>query len=307
MKRNMKNFILCIAVMMLGATGIFAGPNTECLPSSPGNYHLVVGVASNFFGPSQDMIDNFIASTYYTSGTSIQICHDSTTVLKAESSNYDVLFLADGTAGTVGSAAFSYAKGLPVYFAKNGVVTDASALITKKAGSSVTPPSGLDYTISGDVLSSYSIVQNATQSVAVADLVAPYGIAARDILNSMLAGTGFSLTNNPPPWVHTPLFSNIALTFKAVVPDTTPDPYPNIQAGFVSKAQICAGIAPNVYTPAYVYVEFTNPLYTLNQTAAIIDDENDAAWALYNFIQNQMEGNGTAWKNFLATHCYGQP
>lgn len=310
MKNRINSLILCVAVMMFGTTGVFAGVNTVCVPTS-GSFDLIVGVASNFFEPSQDMVANFKATTAG-SGKSIQICHDSTTVLKAERDSYDILFLADATAGTVGQYAFSYAKGIPVLFAKHSVISTVGGLIYKNVGGTDVPlSSGNSEPITVANLTPYAInpgLKSVFGSVAIANDSAPYGRAAHDILSSM---EGTNLPNTIPTWVRNPLFSNIALTFEAVVAGTG-----NIEAGFVSKAQICSGIYPQYVNtpPVYTYVEFTDPLYTLDQTASLIpitpngNTFNQNAVNLYTFIQGRMGATGVnSWSNFLTTHCYGQP
>ena len=258
----------------------------------PTNF-AVVGVASNFWGldgsdtapiatsPALTMVNDYLSIKTLTATT---VCHNATATLKANASNYDSLFLADDTAYTVGSFPFSYARGIPVIFGYQTDTPDVNNLIASKA-----VISGTQHTIANANLASYGISSN-TEYLALANpTLAPYGAAAEDIITAM----GISY---PPPTAYPTLFSNIALTFSAV--GTNPG-LGYVKAGFVSKAQICS------ITNEVTYVEFINPVFTLDQTASVVNTSNTVAVDLYFYIQAQISSED--WPTFLTNFCYQAP
>ena len=262
----------------------------------PATKFAIIGVASNFWGPHPElpnppiptspalsMVNNFLTNTTApVTSTAITICHNATSTLKANYNKYDFLFLADGTAGSVGSFPFSYARGVPVVFGYDKDISDVSQLIIAPGGIS-----GPSAEISGLISNSYSVAGN-TQYLALADpSLAPYGLATQKILTPM--STGY-----PPLTAYPTLFPNIGLTFEKV--GTNPG-QGYVTSGFVSKGQICT--LQNIVT----FVEFTNNEYTLDQTASVIHTSNLTAMGMYSWIQIQR--TGPYWNAFLAGFCYG--
>jgi molybdate transport system substrate-binding protein len=279
--------------------------NCTVVPSSA-TYDATIAVASNFYGPAQDLITSFTGTGKPGAGKHIRICQNATAVLNTEirtgTSGYS-LFLAANTTTPVGlqgtpyvqsgAMAKLYANGIPVLFALYATVNDVSILMPSLA-------SGTWGSISYPNLSSDPLDTSASATVAVADPnAAPYGDAAFKIMNSM------GLLLYPP--IHTPLpgflsslYGNIDLTFQSVVSS------PNNTSGFVSKAQICTGIGGS--TPTYIYVQFTNVAYMLAQSGILIASGNSTQDGIGSDIFNYMLSNSspTFWPDFLNDHCYGQ-
>lgn len=319
--RRLVGVLLGLAMVVCAASGVFAAATVctvlttnENPPPNPYANTAVIAVASNFYVPAQAMVGNYLATA---SSTKITICHNSTGHLRdeivngvglptgvfppgAQSPYYDMFFAANETAATdvdiLGygyTAAFSYARGIPVFFGYRSDVTDVSGLIQNVSGG--------QYAIAlteNDDVADYPLTAAAIGSgnlVAVANpAVAPYGAAAETILTAMGYGVDFSDPNVPDPaWVRAPLFSNIALTYSGV---GTTEGSNYIKTGFVSKAQILP------YENLVAYVEFTDPDYTLDQTAIQLQA---AANGLYGYIQTAMS-NGD-WADFLEDQGYGEP
>jgi hypothetical protein len=306
MTKNLQILLVAALVVLLTATGGFAAA-TICDPTvTYGNgtpTSFKPAVAENYVETAYAMLEKFADDT--SSSIAVTLCHNSTSALEADITNgviYDMLFAADGSAGSYGANAFTYARGIPVFFARNSSILTVGGLIDGLGAVA----SNTSASISASNLSSYDInatLQGITDAVAVAGSGAPYGVKGQAIVNS-LEQEDSATVNLPtiiPTWIDSPLFDNIALTFSAVDPDSGT---PTSLAGFVSKGQICHGIAPS-YTstpPLYTYVAFTNSTYTLNQTASI-PNANTVATALRNYIVT----GGTTWASFLAAHCYNAP
>jgi molybdate transport system substrate-binding protein len=110
---------------------------------------------------------------------------------------------------------------------------------------------------------------------------------------------------NPLPAYLSTKYANIDLTFASVTGGTN-------KSGFVSKAQICNGIAPNkAGTPDYVYVEFTGSNYRLMQggirIASGVPAQDTIGTDFFEFmINHDPNDDPTYWPDFLTNHCYGQ-
>lgn len=271
-----------------------------------------IAVASNFYGPAQDLVDAFQLTTAG-ADTTITICHNSTTHLMAEISDgtglpssafptdpgyprYGMFFAANTSAATYGTSAFTYAKGIPVFYGLRPNFSSVSNLITGLGG-------GTSYAITDTCnntgLAPYAVNTGGAQTLAIASAAAPYGVAAHTILNAITSDEGnnaTSLPNTIPSWVHSPLYSNIDLTYTAVNNGT-------LKSGFVSKAQLCEQIKGNT-TPAVTYVEFTGTDCTLDQKAILLNSSDTVSSALNSYIQGRITA-GTWNTPFLSDHCYG--
>jgi hypothetical protein len=253
---------------------------------------------------------------------SIRVCHDSTTALEADLSSYSMIFgadrsMIDGVGGVYYSvttpAPFVYAKGVPVLIG-NSTITDISGLITAPSGVTWSGTSGTINLNNANGISGYSInanLTNGTGEVSVASSAAPYGRAGQAILHDM-DGINFNPASSIPSWIYQlnanhDLWPNIAQTLDSVnnanvVIGGTTYSTTSVLAGFVAKSQICTSTRP-------VYVQFTNPTYTLDQAVGITTTASGAgltaATGLYNYIKTQMLG--PAWGTFLNGFCYIQP
>jgi molybdate transport system substrate-binding protein len=279
---------------------------------------LTIAVASNFYGPAQDLSEMFINSGPSVSVSAVRVCQNSTGTLDQEIRGtltppfgpYSLFLAANQStptalAGTAfvpsGATAFQYANGIPVLFTtSSSVATDVHTFIP-------TLPAGVGpqaYTITSAVSSSLAISTSAVQPLAVANpALAPYGDATFKILSAMSL-VSYTATPPTPPsplpsWMHSPLYDNIDLTFSSV-----PSPNP---AGFVSKSQICPLIKS--FNPSLVYIGFEG--YPVAQSGILIDSgdstQNSIAAALRGYIstlQTTSTGTGNAWGDFLVDHCY---
>jgi len=277
---------LGMTVIVFSFTTLSSWAATVCTTKTTGSGTNIatIAVASNFYSPAQDLVYNF-QQTPAGANTAITICNNSTTALKTEidnGANYSLFFAADTTAADYNNSsrtAYSYAKGVPVFFAYRTNISDISGLITGL--------SGYGTTLTANNLSSYAVNTSSAQSVAVASTDAPYGVKAHSIINSI---EGTSLPGTIPSWVHSPLYSNINLTFSAVGSG-------GINSGFVSKAQIC-----NILS-SVVYVAFTGSDYVLDQKAILLNSSNTVASNLNAYLQDQIDSGD--WNTFLTNHCYG--
>jgi molybdate transport system substrate-binding protein len=158
--------------------------------------------------------------------------------------------------------------------------------------------SGVSATLSSQMTTSTPLSVANSQNIAVADPTpAPYGDAAYMIMHDM----GLWPTKGTvPTGVHSPLYGNITLTFNSVT-DTTN------KSGFVSKSQICAGIAPHHASPPdYIYIAFTHSSYMRVQKGILFDSGDGTQNALGSSLKDYMLSNSDPnfWPNFLDAHCY---
>ncbi|MFG1270486.1 substrate-binding domain-containing protein [Xanthobacter versatilis] len=282
------------------------------VPSSA-TYDATIAVASNFYGPAQDLLTSFTSSGKPGAGYHFRVCHNATGDLDAEirtgTSGYS-LFLAADTAtphdlvGTPyvqsGATDFLYANGIPVLFARYATVSDVQTLMPSVS-------SGVSATLSAKMTGATALSTTNSQTIAVANLdSAPYGEAAYYIMRDMGLWSA-THPENIPSSVSNPLYDNIALTFQSVANS----PYTN-KSGFVSKAQICSGISSS--PPTYIYIAFTyngtvsppTDAYLRKQSGILIASGNSTqnSWGVA--IKNYMLSNSdpTYWPTFLNTHCY---
>ena len=285
----------------------WAQANVCTVVPSSGTFDATIAVASNFYGPAQDLIASYTGTGQPGAGKHIQICENATAALDTQirtgTSGFS-LFLAANTStptnlqGTAfvqsGAMAKLYANGIPVLFALDATVSDVSILIPNLA-------SGVVGSIPDNDLSSDALDPGGAATVAVANpTAAPYGDAAFKIMASM-GLLSYPPTPSPVPGFLSTLYGNIDLTFQSVVSSPTPN-----TSGFVSKAQICTGIGFS--PPTYVYVQFTGSNYILAQSGILIASGNATQDAIGASIFSYMLSNPspTFWPNFLNAHCYGQ-
>jgi len=292
----------------------------ECWPTiGTGANRIRIAVASNFREPADDLIKNWFLPSTYGANTAVQICTGSTGNFNNDFNangfgDYKMFFAANTTAGNyegdTGTTSFVYSEGVPVLAAKKTDIPSVTGLIT---GKGVSVPEGNVYTVTEPLAAlsaNYEVNTASAQMVSVADSSAPYGVAARDILNNMM---GTSLHGTVPSWVFSGgnqtngLWNNIDQTFWAVRDNsvtaggTTYDTT-DVKSGMIAKSSICSEIAPNVTNPSWVYVEFTNPGITLTQKAILLDPANATASKLNDYIQNAMTTG--KWAEFLDKNCY---
>lgn len=266
-----------------------------------------VAVASNFFAPMIELMQLYTAAN----SNKITVCHASTGVLKTEITNpsdpsnpnpnhYSLFLAADETADSLAGSGFEqtgatstlFAHGIPVLVSLYSTVNDVHTLIPNLSTAN-------HASLSGVLTSTNALSIANSQNIAVADpgtamaVNAPYGVAAYLIMNDMGL---WSTMSSPPSGVHTPLYSNITLTFDSVTDGTN-------KSGFVSKSQICEGIAPiHASPPVYTYIEFTNAKYVRVQKGIAIksgDGTDSTGAGIFNYMLSDPN-----WNDFLEDHCY---
>lgn len=267
------------AILTYAVSPGWAAPTVCTVVPSGSTYDTTMAVASNFYGPAQDLAASFITNDPAGSGKKIRVCQNSTGALDAEirgGAAYS-LFMAANTGSpqglyddgynASGASPFNYALGIPVLWST--VLTTAQ----------LTTPSGS---------SSFGFIVDTSNvtSLAIADPnVAPYGAAAVDILTEMGQWPGAT------GWITQ--YDNISLTYDAINAGTK-------KAGFVSKAQICTNIG------SAQYVQFTGSDYTIEQAGLLINAGTVSQKSLAASIKSYLM-NPTYLSSFLSAHCYLAP
>lgn len=275
-------FGVAVAVLASAASTSWAqsysSPATVCTKvGGVGTSNITIAVASNFYAPAQAW-----AQDYINDGNSviIQICHNSTGLLKNEiegtnllpaaaENGYSALYAANAsTPNTLASgygigSAFDYLTGIPVLWTNTSVsgLSGSNLVVT---GQAATYPQGKIYS-PGYVTTDYVKVNqtNVTDLAIGTPSLAPYGLAAQNILTAMGSSPGQwvtpeSATCTGSSWICQ--YSNIDLTYAAVLAGTQ-------DAGFVSKAQICS----LVHAGTARYVEFSQSAYTIQQKGLLLN------------------------------------
>ena len=314
--------LLWSSAAAIGALAATPAGAATCDPAS-GSYDATIAVASNFFEPAKDLRANFTASGQPGFGKVIRICHGSTGSLTTEitsgNANAYSLFLAANMDAPInletnypslvqsGATSELYAEGIPVLFALKGTIANVSTMVSSQSGTSAT----INYNnLTSDALN--TAVPGGAGPVAVAlPTPAPYGNAAFKIMSNNPNGMGlfnYTVGGTEPAagtyaYLSSTYYANIDLTFASVTGGTN-------KSGFVSKAQICNGIAPAASPPnhLYTYIEFTGSNYRLLQggirIASGVPAQDTIGTNLLNFMLNN--SSPTYWPNFLTAHCYGQ-
>ena len=311
MRIKSKVILVCLMAVIFAFAGSGAWATPDCTWSrsvGSGTYTGKVAVAANFYATMKDLVQK-CQTDGYCPNTNITVCSDSTgnfkTALDADyTANgsftlYDFFLSADETAagyngytGVVDSA-YLYAKGTPVLFSYTSILTDTTHLVTQA--------SGTDYTItaSANGLRNYTINTSAVGTLAIANDQAPYGQKAATIINAMQPSYSASpqclLFGCTPAYVHAP-YSSVGNAFNGV--GTT-----GVNAGFVSKGQICNG-SGGVNAATYVYVAFTHSTMKLLQKAIQLNSAQ-AATDLQGYINYMMTTNTPSlWSAYMADRCY---
>lgn len=270
-----------------------------------GDSETTIAVDSNFASAVKDLVTNCQISGNC-DDTRFTICSGTTASLVAvldadytnnnEFATYGYFFAGDTTAqaynGYTGAGtAYQYAKGIPVFAAKYNPSGLHAVGHLINGQSNANRSANITTSVSG-----YTINTADSQYIAVTDSTVPYGAKAHTLINTMM---GTSLPGTIPSYVHSPLYGNIGLAYNSVIDNTN-------KSGFVAKSQLCS-ISGGVNTNEYVYVEFTNPMYTVNQYAIKLNS-SAAATALDNYIKTTLGcPSGNDWTTFLTDHCYGAP
>jgi molybdate transport system substrate-binding protein len=291
---------MTVLAAMFAASGGFAATCADPIVNGTGANAAKIAVASNFYGPAQDLVKNYFHLSPYGANTAVTVCHDSTGNLKTAISSgnadgYAMFFAADNTtipALEMGKD-FVYARGVPVLFTNS--VSNVTDLIP-------TAPAlvGGVSTISNVLTPVDALNTGTAQPVAIANpTTAPYGNSACKILNDMglISSVCPTLPATLPAWLSQP-YSNIDNTYNAVTPNT---PTATNTSGFAAKSQVCQ----NLGTGTLKVIEFTNSQYATEQTALLIKTENAGARALNAYIHSTLFTG--EWNEFLADNCYNIP
>ena len=318
-KKTSLVFCMAALVMLFAAAGAYAQFPASCPPNAPelsssdvppggtGLNTKTIAVASNFFGPSQTMITNYLGTV---TSTTVTICEGATgdivTYINNNPGVIDAFFAADGAAAQFNSTlidcedpleftpsrcAFAYAQGIPVFFGwvpgsgKTNTIADISILLTQSGNPGF--GSGVYFdSISDNSLSGFSF-NTAANDVAIANpATAPYGDAAVNILSFIDAG-------NTAIWDIQP---NVTQTFNAVGGGSD-------YSGFVAKSQVCSMLDTHQQAPladTIAYVEFPDS----GPTQQTIQLTSNGA-SIINYVYSNVGTRG--WNNFLVSNCYKTP
>jgi len=332
MRVKSKMILICVmAVVFAFAASAGWAVNTMCtlIPANCTPIDAKVAVASNFYGPAQDLVAGFEETGQPGYGKCIAVCQNSTGHLSAEIitgtalptsvfptdpgfPRYDIFFAANTTAPqtvadelytreSINNAKFQYAIGVPVLIAPYslGGISDVSQLIVNQTTNTITADTTTNPSISSYALSTADVSLTALANPSAA----PYGNAGFVILNDMGELTYPPVPSPLPNWMYQTLFGNIDDTYTNIVnPGAT-----GIKAGFVSKAQICSHLDDDTY----VWVQFTSTAYTtdiLTQDAVLLSEADSTtpttvAGKLRKYILDWISA-GTWYSGFLESHCY---
>lgn len=304
-----KNFLPHLAALGIAfATGncwAIAGC-TEVSNASPAPaVATTIVVASNFYGPAQDLVSDFLATLLPTTKT-IRVCHDSTATIYGEITGtpaypYTLFLAANASTPTSlqgtsyvqsGATAFRYAYGIPALYTNNTV----SGLL--KDDLVVDGVSSLDSEATADGYSDYVQVDvSNVPNLGIGNVPgAPYGVKAQEILGEMgqwstpaNGGTGTSACTSDIC-----MYNNIDYTFQAIE-----DGY--VDAGFVSWGQVCA-------KNSNWYVTFSD--YPLDQKGILLNVDGNpattsAAEQLAADLKTYMNVGSAGWNTWLNSKCYG--
>jgi molybdate transport system substrate-binding protein len=290
---------MTVLAATFAASGGFAATCADPIVNGTGANAAKIAVASNFYGPAQDLIKNYFHLSPYGANTAVTVCHDSTGKLKTEiqtgnTAGYTMFFSADNT--TIPSLEigkdFVYARGVPVLF--SNTAANVQALIP-------TAPAMVEgvSTISGVLTSADKLNTANAQMVGLSDPVsAPYGNAACKIMNDMglISSECPAMPATQPSWLDSYTGKNVDAAYNSVIPNGGAN-----TSGFAAKSQVCQALN----TGTLKVVEFTNSKYATEQTAVLIDTENAGAVAINAYIHSSLFTG--EWNEFLADNCYNIP
>lgn len=312
-----KNFLPHLAALGIAfATGncwaIAGCTNVSNASPAPAAATTIV-VASNFYGPAQDLVSSFLATLLPTTKT-IRVCHDSTATIYGEITGtpaypYTLFLAANATTPTSlqgtsyvqsGATAFRYAYGIPVLYTNSDTTGLTKDDLIEDGISS------LDSTATADGYADYVRVNESNvDSLGIGNVPgAPYGVAARTILTAMkqwLAspyGSGTAPTNGGTGGACTSgdlcMYNNIDYTLQAIENG-------DVTAGFVSWGQVCA-------ENSNWYVTFSD--YPLDQKGILLNVDGNpattsAAEQLAADLKTYMNLGSAGWNTWLNNRCYG--
>jgi hypothetical protein len=344
----------------LTAVELNAGNQAAILSSYPPV--STIAVASNFYAPAIDLIEKFTTAAGVGTYSSLGVCHNATGHLADEikgnnpavingewlsaeiSYKYSLFLAADANTPYALFAALDsggnqlytlgkvklYASGIPALLANPARLLTAENLVTD-VGAPASAPIGF---YNGTDSTEVPVIMNTANlsRIAIGDRVnAPYGAAAAAIINAM-GQFSTPVPGGNPSDACTAIgtasapgiceYDNIAITY-----DATVDPDSDIDAGWVSWAQIKSANDNSLqfvtfpsYAIAQTGVKLKNPLPALPPitpppATPTTDDAAAVATALWSFIDLAnpnsedsgfySEANQT-WNEWLADKGYGQ-
>jgi len=311
MRVKSKVILICMMALIVAFAASGSWAVTCGSPIGGGANTATIAVAANFVDGATALIED-CQSNGYCPNTAFTICQDSTAALRTEIENdyynntpnafvtYSYFFAANTSASSYDSfngtgTGCSYVKGIPVFFAKRATYSDVSHLVNGL--------SGYSYDIT-TTAAGYTVNITDAANVALANnSLAPYGAAGMNILNAMnpIYGSGYTLPSGKAnwSWIHQTWFDDIGLTYDAVWAGTD-----GIKSGFVSKGQIWDASIPGVDPSVYIYVQFSNSAYALDQRAILLN-ANVAAGYLDYYIHTVLGCSGLG--TFATGHGYGEP
>jgi hypothetical protein len=289
-----------------------------------GTTKVNVAVAANFASPLLFWLNNYFLSSNsnpnYTADAAaytFEVCSDSTgnfeSAIKAGTYEPDIFFAADTSVIGIGTESMEYAQGYPILMGytsasgKSKTISGITDLLISTPALTGTHADISD-TIASGGLASYTIgnlITGATPGTLVANpLLAPYGVAAVNILNAtgpLVTGTPISYsptinTSTVPSWVEAlTSYGSISKAFNAI--GTTS----GAPTGFAAFSQICT--APPT---GAVWVRFTGSDALTKQAVANLETNPGGGTEIYNLIYSEMNDSNQTWLKYItADYGYG--
>ena len=276
-----------------------------------------VASAANFTSPFLFWLSNYFFSsltnpnfTADAAAYTMDVCSDSTgnfeTAIAAGTYVPNIFFAADtSVVGTsYATESMEYAQGYPIllgYTAASGkakTITSITDLIQGASGSH----EDISATIASGSLSTYqlgTLITTGTPGSLIANPIkAPYGVAAANILNSMVgAGTvtySSSAITASPTWLENPTsYANITAAFNAIGTSS------GAPTGFAAFSAICT--APPT---GATWIRFTGADVLTKQSMANLEYNPGGGTEIYNLIKTEMSDSNQTWLKYITAN-YG--
>lgn len=278
-----------------------------------------VASAANFTAPLLFWMSNYFFSsnnnTNYASDAAaytMDICSDSTgnfeTAIAAGTYVPNIFFAADTSVqgASYATESMEYAQGYPIllgYTAASGKAKTITGITDLIQGASGTHED-ISATIASGNLATYQlgtlITTGAPGALIANPIKAPYGVAAVNILNSMV-GTGTVTYSSSaitafPTWLENPTsYANITTAFNAIGTSS------GAPTGFAAFSAICT--APPT---GATWVRFTGADVLTKQSMANLEYNPGGGTEIYNLIKAEIGDSNQTWLKYItANYGYG--
>lgn len=344
MKTNtlLKRVRLLAGVTVLAAAS--ASSYAACPTTTPGWARVVAGtdsttllfkmaVASNFVTPVQTLANNYLASLGLSASSYIEICGNSSGTISSEINSYNAtdlfsLFMSADVANAAAISStykigdpFRYANGIPVFLLSPAATSASSSAYPALDYLTITgnPPNGGAWT-EGTVtaIDDYTVMKRSSSATYRVDTLAignptlaPYGVAAMQVLKNMGFGTptyanadtdvasDCSSLVGSGQWICA--YRNIDYTLQAINNN-------KVTAGIVSYGQVCPAFQGSTYDPKR-YAKFTDDSTHQNAVSLVstgTQQTNSDNFLTYLGVKtpNATNGFSSTWNAWLASNCY---